>query len=70
MYGFDSREIVLAFIGILPGLLPAILVSGAFGKTVYAQGERQGKSNSEHAHRLYAAMVENVLLPVVLFCTS
>lgn len=67
VYHFNAREVGLAFIGILPGLLLAIAVFGAFDKTIYAKARDAANVKPAPEHRLYAAMLGSLLMPIGLF---
>ncbi|KAH8816576.1 putative polyamine transporter 4 [Xylogone sp. PMI_703] len=70
VYNFDSKQIGLTFIGIMIGYFFAIATFGFFDKRIYAKeaakAAAQGRKPAPE-HRLYAAMVGSVLLPIGLF---
>lgn len=68
VYGFNQKEVGLAFIGITIGFLLGAVVFGALEATLYAKAVARAPNNSpEPEHRLYAAMFGSVLLPAGLF---
>ncbi|KFY30305.1 hypothetical protein V493_02003 [Pseudogymnoascus sp. VKM F-4281 (FW-2241)] len=67
VYHFNAREVGLAFTGILPGFLLAIAVFGAFDKTIYAKARDAANGKPAPEHRLYAAMLGSLLMPIGLF---
>lgn len=67
VYHFNAREIGLAFIGILPGFLLAVVVFGGFDKTIYARARDAANGKPAPEHRLYAAMLGSLLMPIGLF---
>lgn len=67
VYGFDSKDIGLAFLGIFIGFLFAVLTFGYFEATLYRKAfvETDGKPAPEN--RLYSALVGSFMLPIGLF---
>lgn len=68
VYHFNQKEIGLTFLGILIGFLLAIASFGIFDATLYRKAASRavdGVPASEH--RLYAAMLGSIMLPIGLF---
>ncbi|TAQ86138.1 hypothetical protein B7494_g5538 [Chlorociboria aeruginascens] len=68
VYGFNSRHVGLSFLGVLVGFLLAVFIFGIFDATLYKNAVLRapgGKPAPEH--RLYAAMLGSILLPIGLF---
>lgn len=70
VYGFDSGEVGLAFLGLWFGLILAVVTFAIFDRTWYAaareQAKLEGKPTSPE-HRLYASMAGSLGIPISLF---
>lgn len=67
-YDFNTRQIGLSFIGVIIGYFLAAIMHIAIEMTLYDRAVRKapnGKAAPEH--RLYAAMVGSIFLPIGLF---
>lgn len=67
VYGFNQKEIGLTFLGILVGFMFAVISFGIFDATLYARASRRANDNPAPEHRLYAAMLGSIMLPIGLF---
>jgi hypothetical protein len=67
VYHFDQKSVGLAFLGILVGFLFAIVTFAIFDKTLYRRALVAGRGKVAPEHRLYAAMLGSIILPVSLF---
>lgn len=67
VYHFNSKEVGLAFIGLIVGLFFSVIVFGALDRTLYQKARIAAGGNAAPEHRLYAMMVGSVLLPIGLF---
>jgi hypothetical protein len=67
VYGFDEKSTGLAFLGLLPGFICGIVIFGLFDKTLYAKARIAAGGKPAPEHRLYAAMIGGVMLPISLF---
>jgi hypothetical protein len=67
VYQFQPREIGLAFLGVLPGFILAIITFGIFDKTLYAKARAAAKGQVAPEHRLYAALLGSIMMPIGLF---
>lgn len=70
VYGFDSGEVGLAFLGLWLGLLLAVITFGVFDRTLYRvakeTAKKEGRPTSPE-HRLYASMAGSLGIPISLF---
>ncbi|CAO2647265.1 Nn.00g081870.m01.CDS01 [Neocucurbitaria sp. VM-36] len=67
-YDFDQRQIGLSFISIVIGYLLAAMVFGVFDKTLFAKACQKAENGvAAPEHRLYAALVGSIFLPIGLF---
>ncbi|KAI9825796.1 MAG: hypothetical protein M1832_000736 [Thelocarpon impressellum] len=67
VYGFNSKHIGLAFLGLLPGFFLAVATFAVFDKTLFARAREAAGGKPAPEHRLYAALVGSFLLPIGLF---
>lgn len=67
MYGFDQKQVGLAFIGILIGFFCGIAIFGFFDAKIYRKEAAKSNGKPAPEHRLYASMVGSILLPAGLF---
>ena len=69
VYGFDSSQVGLAFIGLLIGTVLAVLTFIVMDKTFYAKARRAAPPGHPPPpeERLYTAMVGSVGIPLALF---
>ncbi|RDW69931.1 hypothetical protein BP5796_08328 [Coleophoma crateriformis] len=67
VYGFTERGVGLAFIGLIVGFLLAIATFGIFDHTFYRRAFVNAAGQPAPEHRLYAAMVGSIMLPIGLF---
>lgn len=67
VYHFNSKEVGLAFIGILVGFLLAIASFGIFDATLYKRAFSSTNGSPAPEHRLYSALLGSILLPIGLF---
>ncbi|KAH8592657.1 putative polyamine transporter 4 [Bisporella sp. PMI_857] len=68
VYDFNQKEIGLAFLGILVGFLLGVATFGVFDATLYSKaGAKSPNGVPEPEHRLYAAMLGSLMLPIGLF---
>ncbi|KAG4417023.1 hypothetical protein IFR04_009864 [Cadophora malorum] len=67
VYGFNQKEIGLTFLGILVGFLFAVMSFGIFDATLYTKASIKANHNPAPEHRLYAAMLGSIMLPIGLF---
>ena len=67
VYGFDSKEVGLAFLSPLTGFLLAVVTFGVLDRTVYSKAVANSKGAPAPELRLYAALLGSLLLPTGLF---
>ena len=67
IYHFDFKSVGLAFLSLIVGFFLGIMVFGIFDKTIYAKAVVKSKGHPAPEHRLYAAMLGSILLPISLF---
>jgi MFS family permease len=67
IYHFNAKETGLTFLGILVGFLFAVASFGIFDATLYRTAAVKAKGKPAPEHRLYAAMLGSVMLPIGLF---
>lgn len=67
VYHFNSKEIGLTFLGLIPGLLLAIMTFGLADRTLGAKARAKAGGRAAPEHVLYAAMVGSVIMPIGLF---
>ncbi|KAH7327396.1 putative polyamine transporter 4 [Rhexocercosporidium sp. MPI-PUGE-AT-0058] len=67
VYGFNQKEVGLTFLGILVGFIFAVISFGIFDATLYARASRRANDNPAPEHRLYAAMLGSIMMPIGLF---
>lgn len=67
-YDFNSRQIGLSFIGVVIGYGLAAVMHIMVEMTLYARAVRQARNGRPAPeHRLYAAMIGSIFLPIGLF---
>lgn len=70
VYGFDSGEVGLSFLGLWFGLLLAVITFAVFDRTLYRaareKAKMEGKPTSPE-HRLYVSMAGSLGIPISLF---
>ncbi|OAL21792.1 hypothetical protein AYO22_07734 [Fonsecaea multimorphosa] len=67
-YGFNTRQIGLSFISVVVGYGLAAVMHIIVDKTLYARAVRQASGGRPAPeHRLYAAMIGSIFLPIGLF---
>lgn len=66
-YGFNSRQVGLAFLSVIIGYCLANVMFGAFDMTLYAKARRAAGGMPAPEHRLYSGMVGSIFIPVGLF---
>ncbi|KAK0102658.1 hypothetical protein ONS95_006262 [Cadophora gregata] len=67
VYGFNQKEIGLTFLGILVGFFFAVISFGIFDATLYTKASIKANHNPAPEHRLYAAMLGSIMMPIGLF---
>lgn len=67
VYGFNSRQTGLTFLGLLIGFLLAVATFGLFDATLYRRAALRANGRPAPEHRLYAALLGSLLLPIGLF---
>lgn len=67
VYHFNQKEIGLTFLGILVGFIFAIMSFGIFDATLYRKAMHKANGNPAPEHRLYAALLGSIMLPIGLF---
>jgi hypothetical protein len=67
VYHFNQKEIGLTFIGILVGFIFAVMTFGIFDATLYRKASVKANGHPAPEHRLYAAMLGSIMLPIGLF---
>ena len=67
VYHFNQKEVGLTFLGILVGFLCAVMTFGIFDATLYRQAAVKAKGRPAPEHRLYAALLGSIMLPIGLF---
>ncbi|KAJ4338023.1 hypothetical protein N0V95_008174 [Ascochyta clinopodiicola] len=67
VYGFNSKEIGLCYLGLVVGFIFALATSGFFDVTKYQKEAARTDGKVAPEHRLYAAMFDSFLLPIALF---
>lgn len=70
VYGFDSGEVGLAFLGLWFGLILAVITFGVCDRTLYKAAKEKAKIEGRPTspeHRLYASMIGSLGIPVSLF---
>ncbi|TVY39814.1 Polyamine transporter [Lachnellula subtilissima] len=67
VYGFNNRQIGLTFLGLLIGFLFAVASFGIFDATLYRKAAKRANGRPAPEHRLYAALLGSILLPIGLF---
>jgi hypothetical protein len=71
IYHFNQKEVGLTFLGILVGFFLAVTSFGIFDATLYRRaGARVSDGIPAPEHRLYAAMLGSVMLPIGLFVST
>ena len=66
-YGFDSRQVGLAFISVIIGYLLATIMFGIFDSTLYAKARTAAGGLPAPEHRLYSGLVGSIFIPIGLF---
>jgi MFS family permease len=66
-YGFNSRQVGLAFLSVIIGYILANFMFGAFDRTLYARASKAAGGVPAPEHRLYSALVGSFFIPVGLF---
>jgi hypothetical protein len=66
-YGFDSRQVGLAFLSVIIGYVLANFMFGAFDRTLYAKASKAAGGLPAPEHRLYSALVGSFFIPIGLF---
>lgn len=67
VYGFNQKEVGLTFLGILVGFMFAMASFGIFDATFYQRAAVRAGGRPPPEHRLYAAMLGSLMLPIGLF---
>jgi uncharacterized membrane protein len=67
VYHFNMKGTGLAFIGILVGFIFAVITFAIIDKTVYQRAMKASIGRVAPEHRLYAAMIGSIMLPISLF---
>ncbi|KAH6707861.1 putative polyamine transporter 4 [Leptodontidium sp. MPI-SDFR-AT-0119] len=67
IYHFDQKEVGLTFLGILVGFFFAVASFGVFDATLYTRASKRANGNPAPEHRLYAALLGSIMLPIGLF---
>ncbi|KAI0995680.1 hypothetical protein K3495_g12500 [Podosphaera aphanis] len=67
VYHFDQRQIGFTFLGILVGFIFAVATFSIFDSTIYRREFNRAHGDPAPEHRLYAAMVGSIMLPIGLF---
>lgn len=67
VYGFDSKDIGLTFLGIFVGFIFAVFTFGYFEATLYRKAFVKAGGKPAPEHRLYSALIGSFLLPIGLF---
>jgi hypothetical protein len=66
-YGFDTRQVGLAFVTVIIGYILATFMFGVFDRTLYARARRAADGLPAPEQRLYAGMLGSIFLPIGLF---
>lgn len=70
VYGFDTEEVGLAFLGLWLGLILAVITFWICDRTLYKvakeSAKKEGRPTSPE-HRLYASMAGSLGIPISLF---
>ncbi|KAI9740903.1 MAG: hypothetical protein M1818_004509 [Claussenomyces sp. TS43310] len=67
VYRFNARQIGLCFLGLVPGFLLAVTTFGILDATLYRKAKVELNGRPAPEHRLYAAMLGSLMLPIALF---
>lgn len=67
VYHFNQKEVGLTFLGILVGFIFAVMSFGIFDATLYRRASVRANAQPAPEHRLYAAMLGSIMLPIGLF---
>ena len=67
IYGFDDKEVGMAFLSLLVGFLIAIINYAIFDKVLYAKAAKRALGRPAAEYRLYSALVGSLLLPISQF---
>lgn len=67
VYDFENKNVSLVFIGIMIGCALGVVSFAVFDRTLYRKARARGGGRCAPEHRLYAAMLGSILLPVGLF---
>jgi hypothetical protein len=67
VYHFNQKSVGLTFLGILVGFMFAVLSFGIFDATLYTKASAKAYGKPAPEHRLYAAMLGSIMLPIGLF---
>jgi hypothetical protein len=67
VYHFNQKEVGLTFLGILVGFILAVISFAIFDATLYAKALKKANGTPAPEHRLYAAMLGSIMLPIGLF---
>ena len=66
-YGFDARQVGLAFISVVIGYVLATIMFGIFDRTLYAKARTAAGGLPAPEHRLYSGLVGSIFIPIGLF---
>ena len=66
-YGFNTRQVGLAFISVIIGYILATFMFGVFDMTLYARAREAAGGLPAPEHRLYSALAGSIFVPVGLF---
>ena len=67
VYHFDQKSVGLTFLGVLVGFLFAVMSFGLFDATLYRKAVAKTRGKPAPEHRLYAALLGSLMLPIGLF---
>ncbi|KAH7184943.1 major facilitator superfamily domain-containing protein [Fusarium flagelliforme] len=67
VYQFDARQIGLCYIGLIIGILLGLVTFAVFDATIYQKQVARTGDRVPPEHRLYAALVGSILVPIGLF---
>jgi Na+/melibiose symporter-like transporter len=67
VYGFDEKKVGLVFIAMMVGCVFSVVSFAIFDRKLYHKAVLVGGGSCAPEHRLYAAILGSILLPIGLF---
>ena len=67
VYGFDAKQSSLAFLSLTIGFIIASITFEIMNKTLYKNASKTASGLPAPEHRLYAALIASIVLPISLF---